>query len=70
MRRQPVCRVHEDFGDAPSFLNSLQLEPEQVVVDTISLKRLNRAGKNKEEISIDQVETDKKLFSLILCSPG
>jgi len=43
--RDAVRRVHEDFGDAQSFLDGLQLEPQQVKVNAASLKYLTRADK-------------------------
>lgn len=67
VRRQAVRCVHEDFGNTPSFLDGLQLEPEQVAVDAVSFKSLNRAGQKKQEFNIHEVETDKKQFSLIWC---
>lgn len=55
VRRQPVRRVHEDFGNAQSFLDGLQLEPQQVPVDAMSFNGLSRAEKN---VSVYQLKTD------------
>lgn len=41
VRGQAVSRVHEDFGNAESFLDGLQLEPQQVAVDAVSSQSLS-----------------------------
>lgn len=41
VRRQAVSRVHEDFGDAETLLDGLQFEPQQVVVNPVSIKSLS-----------------------------
>lgn len=46
---QAVRRIHEDFGDAQSFLDGLELETQQVAVNAVSLKCLSRGGKIKVE---------------------
>lgn len=59
MCRQAVRRVHEDFGNAQSFLDGLQLQPQQVAVDAVSIENLNRAGKNIYTYKTNK--TNKKL---------
>ncbi|TNN61850.1 hypothetical protein EYF80_027967 [Liparis tanakae] len=46
--RDAVRRVHVDFGDAQSFLDGLQLEPQQVKVNAASFKYLTRGDKTKK----------------------
>lgn len=62
----PVCCeavscIHEDFGDAQSFLDGLQLEPQQVEVDAVSFEYLNRGDKktiSERSAHGQQVEVD------------
>lgn len=47
VRCQAISCIHEDFGNAQSFLDGLQLEPQQVAVNAVSFKCLNRAGQRR-----------------------
>lgn len=44
VRGQAVRRVHEDLGNAHPSFNGLQLESQQVALNSVSIKGLNSSG--------------------------